>query len=210
MPQPEADSAIVALATQGDANAFGMLYEKHAARVFRHLYYLLGNRTEADDLTSETFLRAWTAIRRYEDRGLSIESWLLKIGHNLATKHLTRFRAPLTIEGINLEADERSSPEGIAEATSEADVVRQAILKLPGLQRQIVVWRFLESMSYEEVGKMLGKSQGAIRVLQFRALKRLRALLEEPLFSARARPEEVFDATGELAGGRSLALGHAR
>jgi RNA polymerase sigma-70 factor (ECF subfamily) len=173
---PEAD--VVALAIGGDVDAFTEIYKTHSARVFRHLNYLLGDRAEADDLTNETFLRAWKVIDRYEDRGLRIENWLLKIGHNLAVRQLKKKRPTHDIESLTIQDAPEARPESIAEMASEALEVRQAILKLPDIPRQVIIWRFLEGMDYEEIEKMLGKSNGAIRVIQFRALKQLRIILE--------------------------------
>jgi RNA polymerase sigma-70 factor (ECF subfamily) len=173
----EYDKDVIARAIARDQDAFAQIYTEHAPRVFRHLHYMTGNRQEADDLTSETFLRAWKAIDRYEDRGLPISNWLLRIGQNVAVRHLKGRRLGVSLEDVDVEADSRFSPEGVLDWTFEAHRVRQAILTLPDVQRQVIIWRFIEHMSIEEVEGMLSKSPGAIRVLQHRALKRLRETL---------------------------------
>lgn len=170
------DSALVALAITRDPEAFAQLYELHASRVQRHIYYLVGNAQEAHDLTSETFLRAWRVIDRYEDRGISIASWLLKIGHNLAAKHVMKRRSHATLdEAVDYPA---AGDSNFVDAVCDVQLARSAVLKLPGVQRQVIVWRFVEDMSYEEVAQLLGKPAATIRVIQFRALKRLRQILE--------------------------------
>jgi RNA polymerase sigma-70 factor (ECF subfamily) len=170
---------VIARAVAGDREAFADIYRQHAPRVMRHIVYLTGDYHAADELTNETFLKAWKVIHRYEDRGLPIENWLLKIGHNLATRHLKKRRVTKDIDGITIEAEEDTSPERRAELASDAQTLRDAILRLPDISRQVIVWRFLEGMSYEECERMLGKSNGAIRVCQYRALKQLRRILEE-------------------------------
>jgi RNA polymerase sigma-70 factor (ECF subfamily) len=185
MAQAAADADLVALAIAGDKEAFAEIYRCHAPRIYRHIQYLIGDRHEADDLTNETFFRAWKVIDRYEDRGLPIENWLLKIGHNLAARHLKRRRPTHDIQDVTVEDSADRLPERIAESASEARSLREAILQLPEVPRQVIVWRFLEGMSYEEVEAMLGKSNGAIRVIQFRALKQLRAILAAESDSAR-------------------------
>jgi RNA polymerase sigma-70 factor (ECF subfamily) len=172
-------SDLVALAVSGDRDAFAEIYQLHASRVMRHIVYLTSDYHLADELTNETFLKAWKVIDRYEDRGLPIENWLLKIGHNLATRHLKKRRITRDIETVTIEAEDDTSPERRAELASDAQTLREAILQLPEMSRQVIVWRFLEGMSYEECERMLGKSNGAIRVCQFRALKQLRQILEE-------------------------------
>src|SRR5687768_6996757 len=177
MAQEAGESAVVALAVKRDPEAFTKLYEMYAARVQRHIYYLVGNAQEAHDLTSETFLRAWRVIDRYEERGVSISSWLLKIGHNLAAKHLNKRRPHASLEEAGeYAATDRSS--NFVEAVCDVDVARNAVLQLPDIQRQVIVWRFIENMSYDEVAQLLGRPSATIRVIQFRALKRLREILE--------------------------------
>jgi RNA polymerase sigma-70 factor, ECF subfamily len=178
MPQESLDSDLIARAIQRDPEAFGELYVATYGRVFRHIYYLIGDRHEAADLTNESFLRSWKVIDKYEDRGLPIENWLLKIGHNLAVRHLKQRRPASNIENVTLEVEEDTLPEAMAESATEADILREAILQLPQPHRQVIVWRFIENMSYDEVQEMLGKSYGAVRVLQYRALLRLREILE--------------------------------
>jgi RNA polymerase sigma-70 factor (ECF subfamily) len=176
--QSALEKDVIALAQRGDREAFTEIYQKHSQRVFRHIYYLIGDIHEADDLTNETFLRAWKVLDKYEDRGLPIENWLLKIGHNLGARHLKKRRPTQDIEKISLEDSPERLPERLAEVACDVETVRAAVLQLPDLPRQVIIWRFLEGMSYDEVKLMLGKTNGAIRVIQFRALKQLRGILE--------------------------------
>ena|SRR5688572_20424466 len=170
------ENDLVCSAIGGDVEAFAEIYARHSPRVYRHIQYLVASSPEADDLTSETFLQAWKAIGRFTPRGIPFENWLLRIGHNLAMKHLRRRRRFTPLDDLNL-ADEPSR-EDMPEFLADTEDVRAAILTLPAVQRQVIVWRFLENMTYGEVEKLLGKSQGAIRVIQHRALKSLRCHLE--------------------------------
>ena len=201
MPAAVDSRDVVARAIQRDHEAFAELYRRFSPRVFRHVYYLVGTKHEADDLTSETFLRAWKAIDRYEDRGLSIEHWLLRIGHNTAAKYLKRRRLVISTGEIDIEADACRSPERVLESSSTVAAVRAAILKLGDTPRQVIIWRFLEDLSYDEVEKILRKPKGTIRVIQYRALKQLRDLLEEPVSGVVSAPKGAR---------RPLAVGHAR
>src|SRR5438105_3154264 len=84
---------LVRRAISGDAQAFAGLYDAYVTRVYRHIYYLVGNSCDAEDLTAQTFLRAWEAIARFEDRGRPIAAWFLRIGHNAALRHLRSRRS---------------------------------------------------------------------------------------------------------------------
>jgi RNA polymerase sigma-70 factor (ECF subfamily) len=138
---------------------------------------LVGNKFEADDLTSETFLRAWNAIDRFEDRGFTIEVWLLKIGRNLTISYLKRRGRESTNGEMELQVDPKLSPEQQAEALLDNEAVRQALSGLPTIQQKVLTLRFFDGLSYLQVAAIVGKSQGTVRVIQHRALRSLRQLL---------------------------------
>ena len=180
MAQTAFDSNLIAAAKSGDREAFTEIYRMHSQRVYRHICYITGDAHEADDLTNETFIQAWKSIPKYEDRGVPIEHWLLKIGHRMATHHLKRRKPVQDIEDVKLEdSSERHQPEHLVEVAGEVDTLRAAVIQLPEVQRQVIVWRFIEDMTYDEVAGLLGKSTGAVRVIQFRALRQLRELLSQ-------------------------------
>ena len=172
---------LIALAAAGDREAFGRLYEQHAVRVFRHAYFLTSDVSLAEDLTAQTFLKALEAIGRYEDRGVPFIAWLLRITVNLAINHRKALK-----NGIHAQLPEQivdddalSSPEQSCTMKSEGERVWTKVRELPLEQRQVIVMRFMEDLPYSDVAAVLGKSIGAVRVIQFRALHNLRNLLRE-------------------------------
>ena len=184
---------LIARAAAGDREAFGQLYEEHAVRVFRHAYFLTSDVTLAEDLTAQTFLKALEAIGRYENRGVPFIAWLLRITVNLAINHRKALK-----NGIHAQLPEQivdddalGSPEQSCTMKSEGERVWRKVMELPTEQRQVIVMRFMEDLAYSDVASALGKSIGAVRVIQFRALHNLRNLLREedaaePLLYARA------------------------
>jgi RNA polymerase sigma-70 factor (ECF subfamily) len=174
VPRANDDTPLVLRAIQRDHDAFGELYDRHVVRVYRHIYYMVGNAAEAEDLTAQTFLRAWEAIERYQVRGAPFVSWLLRIAHNLGVSHLRARRETSQVhEGI-LDDKWRRDPEAAFEQTADEALVREAILKLREEQRQVIILRFIEDLDYREVAEIIGKSVAAIRVIQHRALNSLR------------------------------------
>lgn len=168
-------------AVDGDADAFGRLYDMHVDRVYRHIYYRVGNVADAEDLTQQVFLRAWQAIRRYKKTSSPFLAWLMTISHNLVVDFYRSKK-----EGVypypDFEIPDRetySSPECSAEAHFDQQRLRRAVLELPGDQQQVILMRFIEGFSYPEIASSLGKSEGAIRVILHRALVRLRKILEK-------------------------------
>jgi RNA polymerase sigma-70 factor (ECF subfamily) len=188
MALSSAEKDLLSRAIRRDREAFGELYLLYQKPIFRFVRYLVNDPHEADDLTSETFLRAWNAIDRFEDRDVSIDAWLLKIARNVAMRHLNvrNKRQHVDVEDVVIEANPRYSPERLAEGSMEKDAVRRAILMLPNMQRHVIVLRFLEHRDYTEVEAILGKSAGAIRVLQHRALKALKSLMGDTVHAERA------------------------
>jgi RNA polymerase sigma-70 factor (ECF subfamily) len=176
------DKELIAHAAKGDREAFGALYERYVLRVFRHVYYMTSSPQSAEDLTAQTFLNALEAIHRYEMRGAPFLAWLLRIAYNLTVNH-TKVRKngtsplPETLEipGTNY------SPEEACEAKADGEQVWAVVRKLRGDQRQVIVMRFVDGLSYPDIAKVLGKTIGAVRVIQYRALCALRRRLEDDL-----------------------------
>ena len=173
-PRSNDDTQLVLRAIERDEAAFAELYERHVVRVYRHIYYMVGNAAEAEDLTSQTFLRAWEAIDRYQVRGAPFVSWLLRIAHNLGVSHLRSKRESSQLHDGIVDDKPRRDPEWAYEQTAEEALVREAILRLRDEQRQVIILRFIEDLDYREVAEIIGKSVAAIRVIQHRALNALR------------------------------------
>ena len=187
IPQTE-DSELIALAAKGDRKAFGALYERYVLKVFRHAYYLTNDTHTAEDITAQTFLNALEAIHRYEDRGVSLLAWLLRIAYNLTINHKkVRQNGATTLPEWVQEEGTEFIPEASCEAKSDGERVWAGVRRLRGDQRQVIVMRFLDGLSYPDIAKVLGKSIGAVRVIQYRALHSLRRKLDDETTSAFAR-----------------------
>ncbi len=174
IPRANDDTPLVFRAIERDEEAFSELYDRHVVRVYRHLYYMVGNAAEAEDLTSQTFLRAWEAIPRYQVRGAPFVSWLLRIAHNLGVSHLRSRKESSQLHDGIVDEKMRIDPESSYMQTADGELVHAAILLLREEQRQVIILRFIEDLDYKEVAEIIGKSVAAIRVIQHRALNSLR------------------------------------
>jgi RNA polymerase sigma-70 factor (ECF subfamily) len=172
------DETLVDRATAGDREAFGELYDRCVRRVFRHVLYMVNDVDLAEDLTEQTFLRALEAIHRYEWRGVPFLAWLLRIARNL---YLNDRRVQRNNSSIHNKwnGGVAASPEFYCEAKLDGEEVWRAVRALDGDQRQVIVLRFMDGLSYADVADVLGKSVGAVRVAQYRALRALRRRLED-------------------------------
>lgn len=170
---------LIQQATSGDADAFGKLYDMYVDRVYRHLYYRVGNNADAEDLTQQVFLKAWQAIDRYKKTASPFVAWLMTISHNLVVDFYRTKKNKTYLEANDTVDDSTLSPEQVTEARFEQQQLRRVILQLPGEQQQVVLLRFIEGFEFKEIASLLGKSEGAIRVMLHRALARLRQILEK-------------------------------
>lgn len=169
---------LVQKAKVGNAEAFGRLYDMHVDRVYRHIYYRIGNVADTEDLTQQVFLKAWQAIPRYKKTGSPFVAWLMTISHNLLVDFYRAKKDKIRLRDGVVAKDPESSPEVMAQAHFDQEKLRMAISQLRGDQQRVVLMRFIDGFSFAETANSLGKSEGATRVILHRALKKLRHILE--------------------------------
>jgi RNA polymerase sigma-70 factor (ECF subfamily) len=171
-------------ASQADRAAFGTLYRRYLDRVYGYAFYLLGDHHDAEDATERTFVAALAGIGAFRDEGASFRSWLFRIAHNQVANALrTRGRRrAASLEVVEEPMSGTADPAAAVTAADEARELRRALATLSDDRRQVVVLRFVDGLSAREIGVVLGRSEGAVRVLQHRALRELAAMLdhEEP------------------------------
>jgi RNA polymerase sigma-70 factor (ECF subfamily) len=183
-PQESSEDLLVQQAIRLDREAFAALYDCYVDRVYRHVYYHVSNHADAEDITQEVFVRAWGAIVKYKTTGAPFVAWLFAIAHNLITDHYRAKKNPIPLDdvidrGEALNQTEETSPEAMTEADFDRGCVRHAILRLKGDKQKVILMRFIDGFSHEEIAKALNKTEGAIRVIQFRALCDLRRMLRQ-------------------------------
>ncbi|MCI0475929.1 MAG: sigma-70 family RNA polymerase sigma factor [Anaerolineales bacterium] len=146
------------------------MYDTHAPRIFRYIYHRLGNRVVAEDLTSEVFVRFLRA-RVAPD---NLAAFLFRMAHNLIVDYLRGQRATQLLDETLIA--EQSDPANLAEEEMRRARLRRALARLTAEQQQVIVLKFLEGFSNEEIARVLDKSVGAIKLLQHRGLATLRDL----------------------------------
>ncbi|MGE7436751.1 MULTISPECIES: ECF subfamily RNA polymerase sigma factor, BldN family [Kitasatospora] len=170
---------LVERAQNGESEAFGRLYDHYADTVYRYIYYRVGSRATAEDLTSETFLRALRRIGTFTWQGRDFGAWLVTIARNLVADHFksSRFRLEVTTgEMLDSNECERSPEDSVLESLSNAALL-DAVRRLNPQQQECVTLRFLQGLSVAETARIMGKNEGAIKTLQYRAVRTLARLL---------------------------------
>jgi RNA polymerase sigma-70 factor (ECF subfamily) len=170
---------LVAQAVGGDAAAFGELYDIHVDRIYRHIYYRVGNTVNAEDLTQQVFVNAWKAISRYRQKSVPFAAWLITISRNLMIDYYRQRKEKISLDENYEAASREPGPERYAEIQAEHRQLMEAIARLPEEQRQVIIMRFIEDADYREIASALKKSEGAVRITVHRALKDLRARLKK-------------------------------
>lgn len=175
------EKGLLERAIRGEASAFGLLYDKYQPKLFRFIFLKVSQREEAEDLTHQVFLSAWQNIEMFEDQGLPLASWLYKIARN---KVIDFYRTKKQIISIDDTPDEilaltTKSGEGMISDKLEMETIYKTIRRLPSDYQEIILMRFVEELSPKEIAKITGKNHGAVRVLQFRALRQLKKELEK-------------------------------
>jgi RNA polymerase sigma-70 factor (ECF subfamily) len=175
--------ALVQAAQNGDASAFGRLYDRYVDSVFRYVLFRVGDRTLAEDVTSETFLRAYRRIASISYQGRDVGAWFVTIARNLVLDHVksSRFRLEVSTadpeDGYSVE----SGPESqVLSRLTHVELLR-CVRLLGDDQRECIVLRFLQGLSVAETAAVMNRNEGAIKALQHRAIRRLAQLLPAEL-----------------------------
>ena len=179
VPRVDPDAAAVR-AAQRDRRAFEVLYRRYVDRVYAHAFYALGDHHDAEDATERTFLDAMKGIGAYRDTGAGFRAWLFRVAHNTVSNTMRsrrRRRTEPIPEGWDRPAP-NADPATLVARAEEGRRVLRAVRDLPLDRRQVVLLRFVDGLSAAEIGVVLDRSPGAVRVLLHRALRDLAVRLE--------------------------------
>jgi RNA polymerase sigma-70 factor (ECF subfamily) len=163
-----------------DPEAFGELYERNVDRIYSYVYYRIGNVEEAEDLTARTFYQALNNIQRYVEKGVPFAAWLYRIAHNLVANHhrsRSRWRVS-SLEELEVSARPGDRPDRAAELHERQGALWSAIHRQPEERQRLLIMKFADRMSNQEIGRLMGRTESAIKSLYFRTLKSLKADLE--------------------------------
>ena len=175
---PDNQLELIKKAKKGDKNAFGDIYRLFLTKIYRFVFYLVSDKDLAEDITQDTFVRAWKYLPNFSQERGTIQAYLFAIARNLVidTKRKKKEFPLYDSYALKLEAKENSESKLITEDTK--DVVQDALSKLEYDEKEVVILRYFEDLSYTEIAKVLKKEEGLLRVKVHRALKKLREHLK--------------------------------
>ena len=162
--------------------SFGLLYEKYVGKIYNYIYFKVGNNDDAEDLTAKVFFKALKSIGSYRHMGLPFSAWLYRIAHNLvANHHRDRSRvAMVSIDDLVLADQSRSAaPEALMVKKQDNAYLLELINNLTPQKQELIVLKFVQKLSNEEIGVIFGKTEGAIKSLYHRTLTELKEKAKE-------------------------------
>ncbi|MBN2240678.1 MAG: sigma-70 family RNA polymerase sigma factor [Dehalococcoidales bacterium] len=167
---------LVKKAIEGSPDAFGELYSGFAEKIYRYVFYNIRDRVSSEDITQEVFLKAWKAIGSCKGKEKTFSPWLYRIAHNLLVDKY-RKKKYLLLEAHPVE-NISDTEYRIHDRLDQEDLIN-SLEFLPANQRQLIILKFIEGMDNREIAGIMKKSEGAIRIMQMRALSRLKDTIEK-------------------------------
>src|SRR5689334_12143096 len=173
---------LVAEAQAGNAEAFGAIFDAYAGPIYRFIASRVHRPSDAEDLTQLVFVKALEALPRYEARGIPFGGWLFRLARNTVIDHVRTRHEHLDLETASRQPGVDAGPDEVTVARQELDDVATALAALTDEQRDAIALRFFAGLSAREAAEVMGKQEGTIRGLQFRAIAALRRQLriDEP------------------------------
>ena len=174
------DAAIERLVTeaqQGDAWAFGLIFDHYHEPIYRFIASRVHRPSDAEDLTQHVFVKALEALPRYESRGIPFGGWLFRLARNAVIDHVRTRHDHADLDSISQWSHGDAGPDEIAVVRQELDAIGLALANLTDEQREAIALRFFAGLSAREAAEAMGKQEGTVRGLQFRAIAAMRRQL---------------------------------
>lgn len=172
---------MVDAARAGDERALTELYQTYFPRVYRYILARTGNTYDAEDLTEDVFIKVLEALDRFQWREAPFSAWLFRIAHNalISQRRKQTARGPTSQLNDGLPVD-AAGPEELVESRLAISEVMEAAQKLPEAQRQVISLRFAAGLSVAETARAMGKGEGNVKVIQHKAIAKLREMFGQP------------------------------
>ena len=171
---------LVYRAQQGDNEGFAQLYENHFDKIYRYVALRIGNKTEAEDMTQQVFLNALQSIHSFKWKGVPFSAWLFRIAHNQVVDYLRKKTKQAIAPLDESLVSSGGNPQLMAEHRLDIEQLISATKQLTRAQREVISLRFAGELPIDQVAKVMGKSQGAVKALQHSAIVALRKALLRP------------------------------
>lgn len=181
----DGENKVIDAAIGGDSSAFGQLYDHYHGKIYRFVAVKVATREEAEDITHQIFLNALQNLGGYKNIGLPFSSWLYRIARNQVIDYYRTRKMNIPLDTITQEEEAGTSSkvghkeiEGETQMKLDMEAVMTAVRSLKQQYQDVILLRFVEDLSIQESAAILQKTEGAVKVMQYRAMSELRKLLE--------------------------------
>lgn len=175
----EDEQKIVKKAKDGEVEAFGLLYDHYLPKIYRFVLLKVSHREEAEDLTHQAFLKAWENINQYNFKGYSFGAWLYRIARNITVDYYRNNRSETSLEEVSEIAIEGLSLGGTIDKKIEWEGLIKSLKHLKEIEQEVLIMRFVEDLPLKEIAEAIGKSEGAVKLIQHRAINNLKKIVSK-------------------------------
>lgn len=169
---------LIKASQNGDSESFAKIYDVFIEPIYKYIYFKVPAQ-EAEDLTETVFLKAWQNVRKYRPGKHSFKAWIFRIAHNTVIDFYRTQKEHLELDDKIEDEKSVSDPKRITKQVLLKERLHGALKNIPDKQKEVIVLKYINGHDNSEISKIMGKSEGAVRVLQNRALKSLRKYLEK-------------------------------
>ncbi len=169
-------------AKNGETEAFGFIYDSYLPKIYRFILIKVSNRADAEDLSQRVFMKAWESIPKFEDKKVPFSAWLYRIARNSVIDFYRTKKSSSELEENLSVGDDRATLDDKILLDQSGERILSAINYLTDDQRDVIVLRFIDDLSYKEIASIMNKNSSALRILQHRAINKLRKILDKELF----------------------------
>lgn len=170
-------SALVKKAASGDELAFGQIYDLYFEKVYRFVYYRVNHEETAEDLVSETFIRVWNKLGKIDDAA-AFQAWIFRIARNIVVDHYRAKKITVDISELENVLEYEDNIIDRANLGFDQKKLLEALKHLSSDQQVVIKLKFLDELENSEIAEALNKTEGAIRVIQHRAINELKKIID--------------------------------
>ena len=174
----DGESGIIERATKGEAEAFGLLYDHYLPKIYRFVFLKVGRREEAEDLTHQVFLNSWQHIANYQSMGHPFSTLLYRMARNEVIDYIRTKKNPIPLDELAHDPSVDQEVDRHFDIGLQIHDVQNAMHTLTPEQQDVVIMRFVDELTNKEISEVLQKSEGTIRIIQHRAIKKLKSILD--------------------------------
>ena len=163
---------------QGDRKAFGRIYDQYATKLYKFIYLRVGHKEVAEDILADSFVKIWVKIKQVNS-SKAFSSWIYQVAKNNIIDYYRVRKSTIAIEEVEQTLEDAADPIAETDLNLDQKRILACLVNLPKDQQQVIRYKFFEDLSNSEIALIMNKSEGAIRVIQHRAITRLQEMLRQ-------------------------------